>query len=82
MLSGTLTSASARASSTRPSVWRRRTPSSSRDFVTSSTKNGFPSALAAISSSSSEGSAALSSSDRVMACIAGADSACGAMRTW
>ena len=81
MLSGTVTSASAPASSTRP-FFRRRTPSSSRDLVTSSTKKGFPSAFAAINSSNSAGSAVLSSIDPAMACIARCDSARGAMRTW
>ena len=81
MLSGTATSASDRASSMR-SPSRRRTPSSSSDFVTSSTKSGLPSALAVISADSSSGNADACRMAVAIAAMSWGLSAPSVMRRW
>ena len=81
MLSGTAMAPASCASTTRP-LSRLSVPSSSSDRVTSSTKNGLPSALAAIRALTSEGMSRVPSSAPLMSLISPAVSGWSVTRTW
>jgi hypothetical protein len=61
---------------------RRSTPSSSSDFVTSSTKSGLPSALPAMSAASSSGSADACRMALAIAVMSSGSSAPSMTRRW
>ncbi len=81
MVSGTTIAAASRASTTSP-FWRRKLPSSTSERVTSSTKNGLPSAFAAMSACASAGSFAPPSSAPEIAATSVAASGWSVTRRW